>query len=167
MIDLLLVSMFPAAMALAAASDLFTMTISNRLSIGLVAAFGVAAAASGLGADAILMHLSAGFCMLAIAFVLFSFGWIGGGDAKLFAATAVWMGWPHLVEYVVWTGLIGGALTLALLVVRQVPLPAGLQRQTWMARLHAADTGVPYGIALAAAGLVVYPHTEWMALLSR
>jgi prepilin peptidase CpaA len=29
-------------------------------------------------------------------------------------------------------------------------------------RLHRVDAGVPYGIALAAAAIMVYPHTIWM-----
>jgi prepilin peptidase CpaA len=32
----------------------------------------------------------------------------------------------------------------------------------WVQRLHQKDGGVPYGIALAAAALVVYPDTIWM-----
>ena len=45
---------------------------------------------------------------------------------------------------------------------RLMPLPAMLEGQAWAVRLHRADSGVPYGIALAAAALTVYPHTIWM-----
>jgi prepilin peptidase CpaA len=34
--------------------------------------------------------------------------------------------------------------------------------QDWAERLHQSDAGVPYGIALAAAALLIYPDTAWM-----
>ena len=45
---------------------------------------------------------------------------------------------------------------------RKLPLPAVLARQKWIMRLHETGGGVPYGIALAAAALMVYPKTGWM-----
>lgn len=55
--------------------------------------------------------------------------------------------------------LAGGALTLALLVIRAWPLPAVMTRLPFALRLHDAKTGVPYGIALALAALLVLPET--------
>jgi prepilin peptidase CpaA len=110
-----------------------------------------------------LSHLGAGCVVLVAAFGLFARGIIGGGDAKLAAATALWFGFDHLLVYVVYASLFGGALTLALLQFRMAPLPPWLARQEWVQRLHRKDGGVPYGIALAAAALAVYPETEWMA----
>jgi prepilin peptidase CpaA len=100
---------------------------------------------------------------LAIAFVFFARGWIGGGDAKLAAATALWLGWGHLYEYLLYASLLGGVLTLALLEFRKFALPSLLAGRAWLERLHQPDGGIPYGIALAAAALIVYPATAWMA----
>ncbi len=97
-----------------------------------------------------------------IAFVFFARGWIGGGDAKLAAATALWLGFDHLFAYLVYASLFGGLLTLVLLQVRTMPLPSLLAGQEWAERLHRQDSGIPYGIALAAAALVIYPDTIWM-----
>ena len=58
--------------------------------------------------------------------------------------------------------LLGGALTLLLLSFRTLPLPQYLAAQGWVQRLHDKKSGVPYGIALAAAALLVYPDTLWM-----
>lgn len=165
MFDLILLSIFPAAMVLAATSDLFSMTISNRISVGFAAAFLVVAIWSGMAPSSILMHVSAGFGMLVLGFGLFALGWIGGGDAKLFAATAIWLGWSHLFEYALWASLAGGALTIALLSLRAVPLPERFAETVWLKRLHQAGHGVPYGIALAIAGLAVYPSTPWFSLV--
>jgi len=155
--------LFPAIMAFAASTDLFTMTISNRVPVALAAGFLVLALLDGLAAAEIGSHLLAGFAVLAVSFVLFSRGWIGGGDAKLAAATALWFGWAHLGDYLLVASLIGGALTFAILEFRRRTLPPALAGQAWLARLHEPNGGVPYGIALAAAALIVYPSTAWMA----
>ena len=159
---------FPALMAYAAASDLLTMTIPNRLSLALVAGFVLLAGLGGLTPEAFLLHLTAGALVLFATFAFFAFGWIGGGDAKLAAATALWLGFGVLSEYLFVAALAGGFLTLAILAMRQVPLPSFALGWPWLLRLHDRATGVPYGIALAAAALAVYPQSEiWTAALSR
>ncbi len=100
---------------------------------------------------------------VALGFAFFAFGWIGGGDAKLFAAAALWFGWERLLDYGLAAGLIGGGLTVAILLARRVPLPLILVRQAWILRLHDPKTGIPYGIALAAAAIELYPQTLWFA----
>lgn len=158
--------LFPSLMAFAASSDLVTMTISNRVSILLAIGFAVLAVASGMPFMEILSHLGAASLVLVVAFACFAMGWIGGGDAKLAAATALWFGFAHLFEYLVYASVFGGLLTLALLEFRKGCLPLFMARQAWIARLHRTDSGVPYGIALAAAALLVYPSTAWMAAVN-
>jgi prepilin peptidase CpaA len=154
--------LFPALMAFAAASDLFTMTISNRVSILLVAAFLVLATASGMASYEILSHLGAGALVLVIAFTCFAMGWVGGGDAKVAAAAALWFGFAHLMNYLLYASLFGGVLTIVLLQMRQWPLPYALTGQAWLMRLHAKESGIPYGIALAIGALMIYPQTDWV-----
>jgi prepilin peptidase CpaA len=157
---------FPAAMAYAAASDLVTMTIPNWLCLLLVAAFGLCAAAIGLGWAAAGWHLAAGFLVLAICFGLFAAGWIGGGDAKLAAATALWLGFEQLLPYLLVASIAGGVLTVILVILRKSPLPAVFERWIWAQRLHGVEKGVPYGIALAVGGLVVLPNTTiWRVVI--
>jgi prepilin peptidase CpaA len=161
-IELVRLLVFPGLLAFAAASDLLTLTISNRISLALAAAFLVLAIACGLSAQAIVWHLAAGTLVLAAGFVLFARGLAGGGDAKLAAAIALWFGFDRLVDYALLSGLLGGALTLAILMFRLLPLPRWLARQEWVAQIHQLDAGVPYGIALATAALAIYPSTNWM-----
>jgi prepilin peptidase CpaA len=161
--DTVRLMLFPALMAFAAASDLLTMTISNRVSLILAGGFILLAVVTGMSFNDVLWHLCAAGVVLVVAFVFFSLGWIGGGDAKLAAATALWLGFDLLLPYLIYASLFGGALTLLLIQFRHVPLPAVLARQPWVQRLHDRDSGVPYGIALAAAALAVYPQTPWMA----
>jgi prepilin peptidase CpaA len=165
MTDALRLLLFPAMMAFAASSDLFTMTISNRVSLALIGGFFALALITGMGGWEILSHVGAALAVLAVTFTLFACGWIGGGDAKLAAATALWIGLDHLLAYVTYASLFGGALTLIIIQFRLMPLPAKLCGKEWLERLHRKDSGVPYGIALAAAALAVYPDTPWMKAL--
>jgi prepilin peptidase CpaA len=166
-LDAAVLLLFPALMAYAALSDLFTMTISNVISIVLVVAFVALAAGSGMPMATLFgMHLASGLAVLVLTFVFFARGWIGGGDAKLAAATAVWLGWSNLIDYGVEASLLGAMLTIAILYMRKMALPMQLMDRPWIARLHQKGNGVPYGIALAIAGLWVYPDTAlWHAVV--
>jgi len=164
--QIVVLGVFPALMAYAAASDLLTMTIANWISLVLVAGFFIVAVMLGLPAASIGLHVAAGLVVLAVTFSMFAAGWIGGGDAKLAAATALWLGFAQLADYLLMAAILGGVLTLALLVLRRYALPLVLAKQPWIARLHAPTTGIPYGIALAAAALLVYPHGAVMQALA-
>jgi prepilin peptidase CpaA len=162
--DAIRLALFPAMMAFAASSDFLTLTISNRVSLILVGGFVALAVIAGVSAADVLSHLAAGGVVLVAAFSLFARGIVGGGDAKLAAATALWLGFDHLLPYLLYASLLGGALSVGLLWFRMAPLPDWLARHDWAQRLHGKDAGVPYGIALAAAALAVYPQTPWMAI---
>ncbi len=161
-LDLLLIFCFPAAMCLAASMDFFTMTIPNRISLFLLGTFLLLCPFLGLTLYEIGLHLLAGFLMLLVSILFFSQGWIGGGDAKIFAVASLWFGFEHLLTYAVYASLLGGLLTLGLLSARKIPLPYFLARQQWALRLHDANGGIPYGIALGFAALMVYPETNWV-----
>ena len=103
-------TLFPGIMAFAAASDLLTMTIANRLSILLIAGFVVLATLCGMTGAALITHLGAGAAVLVAAFVCFAHRWVGGGDAKLASAPALWLGFGHLLDDLLYASLLGGAL---------------------------------------------------------
>ena len=161
MLAFLCLCVFPGAMALAGSMDLITMTIPNRISIFLIAAFALLAPFVGLTALQLGQHVATGLAMLAIGIFMFARGWIGGGDAKIFATAALWFGFDHLGDFALLSAVAGGVLTLSLLLFRMVPLPQSAAGQAWLVRLHHPRTGVPYGIAMAAAALLVYPSTPW------
>jgi prepilin peptidase CpaA len=151
--------LFPLAMAWAASSDLLTMRISNKLVLFLVASFVVAGLLAGLSLQQFGWQLAAALVVLLVGFTLFALRWIGGGDAKLAAATALWLGFELLPSYLMYAALLGGVLTLAILALRRFPLTPFLARYRWLERLHDKKTGVPYGIALALAGMLVYANS--------
>jgi prepilin peptidase CpaA len=168
MFDAIALLFFPAILIFAAFSDLFTMTISNLVSIALVAAFFALAFLFGLPYQEIGMHLACGLAVLALTFFLFTRSWIGGGDAKLASATALWLGFDHLLDFGLYAALMGGVLTVGILLLRRWPLPSVLRAREWIVRLHDRGNGVPYGIALALAGIMLYPETAiWLSAASR
>lgn len=167
MIELAILLVFPALMAFAGASDLFTMTISNRVSLILVVGFLALAAATGMSLGTIGLHALSGLLVLVVGFGCFAMGWMGGGDAKLAAATGLWLGFGQLLEYALYASVFGGLLTLGLLHLRAAPVhPGFLIREDWYQRIIHEKTGIPYGVALAAAALLVYPHSVWMKALT-
>lgn len=161
--SMLFFAVFPLAMIFGAVWDMATMTIPNVLTIALAAMFVVLVPFVGLTLQEIGFHVAAGALMLLIGMALFAFGWIGGGDAKFVAATALWVGMSDLLAYLVLASVFGGVLTLLILWFRTMPLPPFLHRQEWLARLHDREAGIPYGVALALGGLMVFPQTVWFA----
>ena len=93
-----------------------------------------------------------------MGFTLFSLGYIGGGDAKLFACASLWLGLSALPGYAL-VASFGGGLTLGLLSFRSLPLPGVLRDRTRHASAHEA-AGVPYGVALAAGAVAIVLYTE-------
>ena len=150
---------FPVAMAIAASSDLFTMRISNKLVLLLTVGFFIVAIAINLPLQQFAMHVLCALIVLAVAFGLFALRLIGGGDAKLAAATTLWLGFGMTLPYLAYAALFGGVLTILILVVRGIPLNPALARFGWVARLHNKRSGIPYGIALAVAGITVYSNS--------
>jgi prepilin peptidase CpaA len=148
--------LFPAALAYAAVSDLMTLTIPNRLVLAIAGLFVVLAPFSGMDLTHFGLHLAAGGVVLLFGFVCFAFGWIGGGDAKLAAAIALFLGHENALAFIGLASVLGGALTLLLLAFRQAVVPVFIIRQPWVQRLHDTSTGVPYGIALSAAAALIY-----------
>ena len=158
--EALVLVVFPALLLLAAGWDIASFTIPNFLQVAFLAAFIAFVAAAGMAPGAIVSHLLAGFLGLAAGFTLFALGYIGGGDAKLFACIALWLGFPNLPEFALVASVMGGALTLFLLGVRRLALPESLARQAWIQRLHEARGAIPYGVALSAGAFAILPQAE-------
>jgi len=164
--ELAMMTVFPGIMIFAGAMDLFTMTIPNKISLVLIAAFLLLAPIVGMDWYQFGMHLSTGVVFLIIGFALFACGVVGGGDAKILAVAGLWLGFDHIIDYTAYAAILGGIVTFSLLFMRRLPAPIWMIHQDWFSRLYHYKTGVPYGIALAGAALIVYPQTLWITSLS-
>lgn len=159
MVEAAILVVFPLCMAMAACSDLLTMTIPNRLSVLLIATFMLIAPLAGLSLSDYLLHLGAGGAVFAACFALFAFGIMGGGDAKILTASAIWFGLnDSLIAYLLWVSVFGGVLSIVILMMRSqhnLILAYGIPMPETM--LHKKK--VPYGIAIGAAAFMAYPSS--------
>ena len=158
--EILVLGALPLLLVAAAGWDVASFTIPNFVTLALMAVFAAFAVSAGLSAADIGWHVLAGFMGLLVGFTLFALGFSGGGDAKLFAAVLLWLGLQDFLSYALLASVFGGVLTLALMLLRQCPLPDFLSRQGWIVKLHDARSGVPYGVALAAGAFFLLPSTE-------
>lgn len=165
MVTAAIFAIFPFCLALAAFNDLFSMTIPNRISLALLVSFVLLAPLSGMPVMDIGAHLLAGVLVLAVCLVFFAMGVMGGGDAKLLTAAAVWFGFgPSLTEFAVYVSVFGGMLTLAILILRsQAAAIQALGMQLPGSLL--LEKKIPYGIAIAIGGFIAYPSSPMMVAL--
>lgn len=164
MLEAAIFVVFPFCMAYAAVSDMLSMTIANRVSLLLAGSFILIAPLTGMDWHVYGMHLAAGFGMLVITFGLFAAGGMGGGDAKLIAATAFWMGLgPELMQYLLYSAAAGGVLTLSILMYRKSALAVYTGHHRLLRNLADRDVGVPYAIALGIGGMLTFPQSALAA----
>lgn len=165
--DLLLMSVlcFPLLVLTAAAKDLTSFTIPNWISLAMLAGWLPAAGAAlafGVPAGDLLSSFGVGVAALVIGMGMFAMGWIGGGDAKLMAAAALWLGAPGLAPFLMWTTLAGGALTLTLIAMRRHGASfvgqTGPDAEHWVGRLMDRRGDVPYGVAICVGALAAFPY---------
>lgn len=159
-----LVLLFPALVLTAAFSDAISFTIPNWISLALLALFPVAGLAVGLPLPTLGLHLAIGFAALLVGMIMFSLRWMGGGDAKLIAAAALWLGWPALLNFILATALAGGGLAILLLALRSAPLrPMIALGPRWVSRLAEQEQGIPYGLAIAIGALAAFTKSPFAA----
>ena len=160
MLQALIFVVFPFCMVFAAISDMLSMTIANRVSIILVGTFAVVAPLTGMDWATYGWHFAAAGLALSITFGLFALGGMGGGDAKLIAASSLWMGFNfNLLFYLIVSTMIGGALTVAILSYRRSPLADFTGRNVFLRHFADHKAGIPYGLALGLGGLIAYPDS--------
>ena len=163
MVQVLVLAVFPGLVLLAATMDMFTMTIPNKLCLALGAAFLVAAPLAGLPLATIGWHGLAALIALGVTFLLFAAGVFGGGDAKLTAVIVLWLGPALAMDFALLAALLGGGLTAAIMLVRAFPSYTMAIESPWAVRLLSPKVGIPYGIALSSAAMLVFVRSPWFA----
>lgn len=156
------VVLFPLAVVYAGVMDLATMKIRNWLVLALGGGWLLLAPLAGFTPTELGWSIATAGLVFAFTFTFFALGWIGGGDAKLAAVTALWFEPGQALLYFVYASLLGGLLTLAILQLRSRMLPAVFYRMPFIAQLQDRKAGIPYGAAMAPAALIVFPDTLWL-----
>ena len=158
--ELVLLTAVGAAMIAGGVFDAMTLEIPNWVSGVLLILFPIVVLSSGVSWPEALTHFGVGFAVLLAGMALFAGGFVGGGDAKLFAAASLYAGAAWFGTYVFAVALAGGVLAFAVIGIRVAaayglgPWLSGLQEHFLKGR-H-----IPYGIAIAAGGLFVLPQTH-------
>jgi prepilin peptidase CpaA len=145
---------------LAAQSDYRGMTIPNRyalLIIGCFFAAWLAAYAGGVPVFAPLAsHLLAAGLTFAVTFALFVFKIIGGGDSKLATAFALWVSARTLPVFLFYMSFFGFLLGLAALYLKKRKPVKTPKPGSWIARVQAGESAVPYGIPIFIGGALSF-----------
>ncbi|MBU1287455.1 MAG: prepilin peptidase [Alphaproteobacteria bacterium] len=136
----------------AAMLDINRLTIPNWLNLSIVGLFIPAAAVSGLPMEMLGGHLMVAALTFLIAFGLFAFNIVGGGDAKMIPAVMLWLGPDAGIPFIFHMALAGGACALLILLVRRI-MPAAAVPGIVRAPFE-ENAGVPYGVAIAAGAIL-------------
>lgn len=155
----LIVMIFAGTMLTAAAKDATSMTIPNWISLAVIGGFILVTPFVWDSWSVFSQHLLVGLTFFLVGFAMFAFGWLGGGDAKLMAATALWWQWDDAIIYVIYTTMMGGVLALALVFGRKF-IPERLLTAPWAYHLFRDEKKMPYGLALAAGALLTLPKSQ-------
>lgn len=161
MVEAAIFIVLPLCLAMAAFSDILTMKIPNRVSIVLALSFFIVAPFSGMDLITFGWSVAAAMLVFVGCFALFAFGVMGGGDAKILSAAALWFGFNiDLVAFLGLTGIYGGFLALIVLLIRAnqnillvapVPIPMHFFKDR---------AGIPYGVAIGASAFSTYPDSR-------
>lgn len=157
---------FSILMMMAAIKDASIMKIPNYISIYTVLLFFLILPFAWTGLSDLSEHLLVGVSIFILGFIMFALGWVGGGDAKLFAATSLWWTWPDMIVYVGYTGIIGGVIAIFIVLGRQYS-PVWLSTSSWAYGLFKEEAKMPYGLALASGALLTLPQSAiWQAVIA-
>ncbi len=155
----IIVIIFGSTMLMASFKDATTMTIPNWISLTLIAGFCLVIPFVWPGWSELGTHIFVGLTFFLVGFALFAFGWLGGGDAKLMAGTALWWQWPDALIYVLYTTIIGALLALALIIGRKF-IPVKILTAPWAYKMFKDEKKMPYGLALAGGALLTLPQSQ-------
>ena len=158
-LTLLLLAILPTLAIVAGLKDLTSMKIPNWISGALILAFFPVAFISGLEPMTVAAHVGIALAALVVGAGMFALRWIGGGDAKLIAASCLWLGVSGSGMFLLWTGVMGGLFCFVLLFARFHARPYVGAFPGWAAKLLEPRGDIPYGVAIAAGVLMAYPSS--------
>lgn len=162
MTHILILTLFPVLITVAAIGDFLTMKIPNWLN-GLVGVtFFGAALYVGMPLEQIGWHVAAGAIVLVAGFGLFAAGYIGGGDAKLLAVAAMWLGMGQLIEFLLIMSFAGGVLAIVMKFWWWIRLETELRGFDRLKSTVKSSVDLPYGVAIAVGALFAFRHSWWL-----
>ena len=171
MVNMLLLSIFPALALFAALHDFRHYRIPNWLNLAIFGSFFPVALIAGMPWEVFLWHLAAFGAVFAAMFIVYlalPSSKFGGGDAKMISAVAIWIDWEHLLEYGIMVALAGGALAAIMWLWRALQIEYGvwMQGDVTLRKVMSYNVKLPYGAAIAAGGIYAYTLSWWQTLIT-
>ena len=147
--------------ALAGYSDFRGLTIPNAHSAAVAGAFLATYLVLWMfGRDDVFFslgsHILGAVIVFGVTLAMFAMGGLGAADSKLGTAFALWVGVKGLFVFLFYMALFGGALGLAALLFRRFKWIKNPPEGSWIARVQAGESKVPYGIAIVFGALVSF-----------
>lgn len=138
-----LLAMLAIALLVAAFTDLKSRRIANWLNAAIALAAPLFWWATGMALwPDVAMQLGLAVATFLLLSILFALKAMGGGDVKLLTALALWIAPAHYFQLLIVMALLGGVLTIVF--------------GAWhVAMRQKHKLAIPYGVAIAAAGLWV------------
>ncbi len=171
MLQTLSQSLLPILLISAAASDALSFRIPNWLT-GLTAIlFFPMAWATGMPLHEFGVHLLAGVLLFVLGFAFFQLKLFGGGDAKLMAAAGLWFGTSQILPFLFMTAMAGGILGVVIGLWSMTSISWEIHAENVDLggvgkKLRALKPNVPYGLAFAIGGIIVFKDSWWMNLVA-
>ena len=157
----------PTLLIAAALGDVMSLRIPNWLTLLTAGLFFPTALLMQMPVAEFESHLLAGVLLFIIGYLLFSFGIFGGGDGKLMAATGLWFGVGKIIPFLFYTAFAGGVLAIVVIAWSLIMMSWEIEGEAaplagFAKKLRTMAPSVPYGVALAIGGILVFKDTWWM-----
>ncbi len=140
-------------------SDIMSLRIPNTHSVIILLCFVPAYIATPPVFEPLWHHLAALLLMFAVTYVMFYTGLMGGGDAKLASALALWVGLRGIIPFVFYISLAGGLLAAVTLMIRKKKPFQNPRAGSWIAEVQSGKDAIPYGVAISVGVWAVFFHT--------
>ncbi len=150
---------FIAPLLAACYTDFSEMKIPNWVSVIVLVGFAAALPFTWGGLEWFGEHMAVGGILFAAGFALWMLGGLGAGDVKLMSSVGLWFGFAELPQFILYTTLFGAALGIFLLVGRAY-VPIRLEGTALVSKMFQGKTHMPYGLAIAAGALTVWPTSQ-------
>lgn len=137
---------FNLILILAALDDIRRLHISNIFPIAMILSFGAQIALEGVQ-PGLWQHAVSFAAVLAAGMLLFARGWLGGGDAKLLASTALWFDFAGLGVLLPSIAVVGGLTALLLVILRWMVPARATPGANWAALKRRGP--IPYAVPIA------------------
>lgn len=166
----LLFAILPIIVFSSAITDIYSYTIPNSFSVILIVGFYIFALANPVfDWEMIGYHTLTGLSVLLLTFILFACNALGGGDAKLLAASSLWLGYYDTLLYLCFVAMCGGVFAIVLVIWRKTKPFKIYSLFTPLRSLYygPADTtdiakpqyAIPYAVAIATGFFMVLPES--------